>query len=58
MPIVRCRRFKLFRAGLLMTASVLLRALHVIGVLLSNSSGGRGSSSSSSSSSSSDGGGE
>ncbi|MEU9189606.1 hypothetical protein AB0D14_34710 [Streptomyces sp. NPDC048484] len=48
------RRLKLFKAGLLMTASILLRVLHFIAVLLPASSRKQGSSSSSSS----DGGGE
>jgi len=42
------RRLKLLKAGLLMTASVVLRVLHFIAVLLPKSSGNRSSSSSSS----------
>ncbi|MFI1483342.1 hypothetical protein [Streptomyces sp. NPDC020747] len=42
------RRLKLFKAGLLMTASVVLRILHFIAVLLPKSSGNRSSSSASS----------
>lgn len=41
------RRLKLLKAGLLMTASAVLRVLHFIAVLLPKSSGNRGSSSSS-----------
>ncbi|MFE9686388.1 hypothetical protein [Streptomyces sp. NPDC006285] len=48
MSDVSRRRLTLFGAGLLMTASVLLRMLHVVAVVLTDSSRKRGSGSSSS----------
>jgi hypothetical protein len=50
------RRLKLLKAGLLMTASVVLRVLHFIAVILPRSSRKRGSSPFTSSDTSSDGG--
>ncbi|MCX4906768.1 hypothetical protein [Streptomyces sp. NBC_00878] len=50
------RRLKLLKAGLLMTASVVLRVLHFIAVILPRSSRKRNSSPFTSSDSSSDGG--
>lgn len=49
MPDVTRRRLKLIEAGLLMTASALLRVLHFIAVVLSAFSGKRGPSSTSAS---------